>query len=558
MPRIPAAERPRLTLEDYIVFFTSRSGKGLSLHHLNQIIYMHGFARLHRVTKPAMVDALRSLELMRPRRSTVPLNATAPPAGAALPAAAALPVDEATRDIEDIGWRECPVGSLLSVRAGVRSPAAAAAAAAAETPMPISVIAPGSAERISPPSLLSASSPLPPALPVAARKKRSPTGRGKDAIRTRRRRVVELLTLPSILFIHGFVKMHHGRKGRIMECLVGQVDLLPPRRSTLHREALSAASPPSAAAITAAQARDDVEAIGWAECPIGCVAAFGVPGADAPEPVERVPRPTDFVLAGRRPRSKRTRRSAFGPPWDVARSNKVKADAPRKKANVIVKEEVLDPELSSPPPPPPLWMRSSTPPPPPSSPPPPPPPPPPQDAAPPPPPPPPPPLPPQDAAPPTPPLPQDAAPPPPPPCRPQPTLAPIPVPPAWGTPTVLPHPPQLFWGLPLPTLRGPAPVWRAPTVPPSTGAVLGSAQCATATAAACALALAAHPGAALGQHVVADSAPAHASAAITTSRIATPATTAFAGAAAASCAASDTTTSRDRGVLGQTDSLECS
>ncbi|PUZ41386.1 hypothetical protein GQ55_9G500900 [Panicum hallii var. hallii] len=194
MPRIPATERPRLTLEDYIVFFTTRSGKGLSLHHINQIIYMHAFAKLHRVPKPAMVDALGSVELMRPRRSTVPLNATAPPPGAAPAAAGALSAGEATRDIEDIGWRECPVGSLLSVRAGLRSPAAAAA----ETPMPISVIAPGSTERISPPSLLSASSPLPPALPAAARKKRSLTGRGKAAIRTRRRCVVELLTLPSV------------------------------------------------------------------------------------------------------------------------------------------------------------------------------------------------------------------------------------------------------------------------------------------------------------------------------------------------------------------------
>ncbi|KAK8446083.1 hypothetical protein SEVIR_9G432700v4 [Setaria viridis] len=148
---------------------------------------MHAFARLHRVPKPAMVDALRSVELMRPRRSTVPLNATAPPPSAAPAAAAALSADEATRDIEDLGWRECPVGSLLSVRAGVRSLDAAA------TPVPISAIA-----RISPPSLLSASSPLPPAPPAAARKKRSPTGRGKAATKTRRRHVVELLTLPSV------------------------------------------------------------------------------------------------------------------------------------------------------------------------------------------------------------------------------------------------------------------------------------------------------------------------------------------------------------------------
>ncbi|KAF8683904.1 hypothetical protein HU200_044848 [Digitaria exilis] len=187
MPKIPAAERPRLTLEDYIVFFTTRSGKGLSIDHLNQIIYMHGFAKVHRAPKPAIVDSLRSVELMRPRCSTVLLNATVPPPCAVPAAAAALSMDQATRDIEDLGWRECPVGSLLSVRAGMLS--SPAVAAAAET---------RSAERISPLSQLSASSTLPPALPAAARKKRPPTGKGKAATRTKRRRVMELLTLPSV------------------------------------------------------------------------------------------------------------------------------------------------------------------------------------------------------------------------------------------------------------------------------------------------------------------------------------------------------------------------
>lgn len=143
-----------------------------------------------------MVDALRSVDLMRPRRSTVPLNAAAPSPSAAPAAAAALSVDEATRDIEDLGWRECPVSSLLSVRAGVRSLDDAAAA----TPVPISVVAPGSTERISPPSLLSASSPPPPppVPPTAARKKRPLMGMGKAATKVRRRRMVELLTLPSV------------------------------------------------------------------------------------------------------------------------------------------------------------------------------------------------------------------------------------------------------------------------------------------------------------------------------------------------------------------------
>ncbi|RLN39179.1 hypothetical protein C2845_PM01G19280 [Panicum miliaceum] len=64
--------------------------------------------------------------------------------------------------------------------------------------MPISAIASGSMERISPPSLLSASSHLPPALPTAARMKRSMTDKGRATVQSRRRRVVELLMAPSV------------------------------------------------------------------------------------------------------------------------------------------------------------------------------------------------------------------------------------------------------------------------------------------------------------------------------------------------------------------------
>ncbi|TVU47304.1 hypothetical protein EJB05_06899 [Eragrostis curvula] len=197
MPKPLAADRPRLTLEDYVLFFTTRTGQGLTLDQINQIIYMHAFIKLHRSTKPTMVDLLRSVNLMRPRRSTVSLNATAPPPRAAPAAAAVLSTEESTRDIEDLGWRECPVGSLLAIRAGRRAPAAAIGA----SPMPLASLAPSprsTMERVSPPSLLSASSPLPPLLPAPARRKRSKTGKGKTATTTRKRRMVELLTLPSV------------------------------------------------------------------------------------------------------------------------------------------------------------------------------------------------------------------------------------------------------------------------------------------------------------------------------------------------------------------------
>ncbi|KAL6901963.1 hypothetical protein ACP4OV_004839 [Aristida adscensionis] len=230
MPKPPVDERPRLTLEDYILFFTTRTGQGLTMDHLNQIIFMHGFIKLHRHNKPVMVGALNSVDLMRPRRSTVPLNAPAPPPGAAPPEAAALSTEEVTRDIEDLGWRECPVGSVLSIRAGAPAPVAATAAT---SPVPLAAMAPASpmervtprsllsvssllpsastsrvalaainpaspVSRISPTSLLRASSPLPPALPAPARRKRPSLGKGEAAMRTRKTRVVELLTVPSV------------------------------------------------------------------------------------------------------------------------------------------------------------------------------------------------------------------------------------------------------------------------------------------------------------------------------------------------------------------------
>ena len=51
------------------------------------------------------------------------------------------------------GWHECPIGSLFSIHAVMRSPTTAMA----EAPMPICAIAPSSMERISLPILVSTS-----------------------------------------------------------------------------------------------------------------------------------------------------------------------------------------------------------------------------------------------------------------------------------------------------------------------------------------------------------------------------------------------------------------
>uniref|UniRef100_A0ACD5Z725 Uncharacterized protein n=1 Tax=Avena sativa TaxID=4498 RepID=A0ACD5Z725_AVESA len=193
MPRPPAAERPRLTLEDYILFFTTHNGRGLTIDHLNQILFMHGFSKCHHSNKVPQLpklplcflgyrsppihldnlmqwminDALNSLDLLRPRRSTVSTDGAAPPPRAAV---AVLSTEDVRRDIEELGWRACPVGSALSIRAGA-------------SPVPLATMLPGSAavQHISPPSTLDTYSPRPPpsAPGVAAKRKRGRDGQGE-------------------------------------------------------------------------------------------------------------------------------------------------------------------------------------------------------------------------------------------------------------------------------------------------------------------------------------------------------------------------------------------
>jgi hypothetical protein len=125
----------------------------------------------------------------------------------------------------------------------------------------------------------------------------------------------------SSLFTFSFFRCRwHGVTGwgfccevqkKMMDQLVGHMDLQPPRRSTLHSAAPAAR--PSAVTIATAQVSADVDAIGWTECPIGSVAAFAGFGEGPPEELEPMPPPAHHVLelVVRRARSKRTRGSAY-------------------------------------------------------------------------------------------------------------------------------------------------------------------------------------------------------------------------------------------------------
>jgi hypothetical protein len=64
MTKPPAAERPRLTLEDYVLFFTTHSGKGLTIDLLNQVRAQTPFSLQLRLSPAAPLDSCT------PRRSS--------------------------------------------------------------------------------------------------------------------------------------------------------------------------------------------------------------------------------------------------------------------------------------------------------------------------------------------------------------------------------------------------------------------------------------------------------------------------------------------------------
>ncbi|WOL11797.1 hypothetical protein Cni_G20561 [Canna indica] len=106
-------EAKPLTLEEYAgVFHNPNLRRRLSHDQLNQIIFMHGFVRLHRWQKANILEALNSLDLMHPERSTMREEAPKAPA-----AAAVLSLEEVKRDVQFLGWQECPLGSIVTVGA---------------------------------------------------------------------------------------------------------------------------------------------------------------------------------------------------------------------------------------------------------------------------------------------------------------------------------------------------------------------------------------------------------------------------------------------------------
>ncbi|XP_050379670.1 uncharacterized protein LOC126797022 [Argentina anserina] len=103
----------KVSLEDYLLLLQSGSHHHLTVAHLNQIINMHGYKKIHKVQKKLLSDAVNSLDLVSPCRSTLH-DYVSPPV--------TTKVEDVMADLTNINWQECCITSI-DTRSSNQSPA---------------------------------------------------------------------------------------------------------------------------------------------------------------------------------------------------------------------------------------------------------------------------------------------------------------------------------------------------------------------------------------------------------------------------------------------------
>ncbi|KAM1247903.1 hypothetical protein TB2_043914 [Malus domestica] len=93
----------KMTLEDYLLLIQSNSHLHLTVAHLNQIISMHRYKKIYKVPKARLSDAVGSLPLVDPARSTLRDNIS--PFGITT-------LEDVVTDLADLNWKECRVTSV--------------------------------------------------------------------------------------------------------------------------------------------------------------------------------------------------------------------------------------------------------------------------------------------------------------------------------------------------------------------------------------------------------------------------------------------------------------
>ncbi|KAF3574639.1 hypothetical protein F2Q69_00063743 [Brassica cretica] len=98
----------KMTLEEYVDYFSSGKSIDFTCSYLNQILHLHGFRKLHHSTKKTVGEAVDAVELLDLSRST--LNQTTLSSSSA-----SLTLDQVISDIEALKWQECCITSLQIV-----------------------------------------------------------------------------------------------------------------------------------------------------------------------------------------------------------------------------------------------------------------------------------------------------------------------------------------------------------------------------------------------------------------------------------------------------------
>ncbi|XP_028104549.1 uncharacterized protein LOC114303614 [Camellia sinensis] len=106
----PNARMPRnekLSLDHYLSVIATHKQLHLTVNLLNQIIDMHGFKKIHKTAKKVLIDAVNSMELMDPSRSTLNEENVS--------SCAHMTLEEVIKDLADLKWQECCVTSIQTL-----------------------------------------------------------------------------------------------------------------------------------------------------------------------------------------------------------------------------------------------------------------------------------------------------------------------------------------------------------------------------------------------------------------------------------------------------------
>ncbi|GLT94000.1 hypothetical protein SLE2022_117630 [Rubroshorea leprosula] len=96
----------KISLEDYLDFVLTKKQDHLNIKFLNQVISMHGFRKIFSGGKKVLIDAVETLDLIDPSRSTLQSS---------ISSSASITFEDIIADLNDLNWHECCVTSIKTL-----------------------------------------------------------------------------------------------------------------------------------------------------------------------------------------------------------------------------------------------------------------------------------------------------------------------------------------------------------------------------------------------------------------------------------------------------------